>query len=89
MEWINTEKKSGYSIWQNSDNEQYIVIDGLDPNQIHSPGAIESFLIQHYDALAVAYWLLIIATFAYVIIRHIIVPLYRRKAQGHSIFSNE
>ncbi|GEM_PF-7105141 len=89
MDWTNTEKKDGYSIWENSVKEQYIVPDGLDPNQIHELRGIELFMTQHYTFFEIAYWLLIFAVFTYVIMRHILIPLWQRKAHSKALFSDE
>lgn len=89
MEWIKTEHKTGHSIWHNSAGEQYIVVDGLDINQIHTPGVLESFMTTHYEFFAVAYWLILAITFSFLILYFLVLPLWERHQQGLSLFSDE
>ena len=89
MEWVSEITKSGYSIFTNTQGEEYLVIRGLDPNQIHTPGVIETFLVENYALLALGYWILLFATFAYLIIKFIYLPLRARRAAGLPLFAEE
>lgn len=89
MELTLIEDKNGYSLWQSPAGDEYLVIDGLDPTQVHVPGDIELFLLEHFTLFALMYWLLILLTFGYLIGRHLLKPLYERWQQGQPIFSDE
>lgn len=89
MEWISTENKNGYSIMHNSAGEEYIVIDGLDPNQVHTPVGLERFMLENFALFAILYWLLLLGTFTYLIAHYLLGPLYRRWAHGRPLFSDE
>ena len=89
MEITQLEQKIGYSVWQNDANEQYLVVEGLDPTQVHTPGMVESFLIEHYTIFAVLYWLLLVVIFMYLITHYIIKPLLTRHNQGLPLFTDD
>lgn len=89
MELTHIEEKNGYSLWQNNANDTYIVIDGLDPNQVHTTGLIEGFMVEHYAFFAVVYWILLVLVFAYVTVKHLFLPIQKRVAGGGSLFLEE
>ena len=87
MERIEAESKVGYyDTYHNEQGEVYLVLGGLDVQQIHTPGALESFLLAHYDSFALAYWGLALATFTYLIGSYLVIPLYVRLKQGLPFF---
>lgn len=79
MEYLPSESKSGhYKAYQNENGKKYLVLEGLDPNDIHAPGALEQFTHRHYDVIATMYWVLMALTFSYLIVTYIAVPLWMR-----------
>ena len=77
-----------YDVYSSSDGETYIVIDGLDVNQIHKPYGLEAFMLNNYDVAAGFYWILILATFVFLIGKFIVTPLYNRFNQGLPILED-
>jgi len=81
MELVPEASKYGsFYAFDSADGERFILLEGLDVNQWHEPSGIEAFMLAHYDAFALFYSLLIFSVFSYLIIRHIITPLYRERS---------
>lgn len=79
MEFLPEESVAGkYDVYRHESGEKYIVLEGLDPQQIHEPGTLETFMHEHYNTFEVFYWLLLLATLVYVIGKFLITPLYCR-----------
>lgn len=69
-------KYGSYLAFDSESGERFILLEGLDPAQWHEPSGIEAFMLAHYDTFSVLYSSLIFVTFAYLIIRFILRPLY-------------
>lgn len=79
MEYIPQESMPGkYDVYLNSNGKKYIVLEGLDPKDIHTPGALETWAHTHYAQLELAYWIIFFATFAYLIVNYLVLPLYAK-----------
>lgn len=90
MEWIETESKPGYyNAFKHENGDTYLVLDGLSPNMIHTPGTLESFMLEHYGFFALLYWGLALATFVYLIGIYIVIPLYLRVRRGLPFFAEQ
>ena len=77
---IPEESKPGYyDVFTNSgDGKKYIVLNGLNPTDIHEPGVLEQWTHKHYDQMELAYWILFLTTFSYLLATYIIVPVYAK-----------
>jgi len=90
MELIETESKAGYYYtFVGEDGQTYLVLEGLDPSMVHTPQAVESFMLAHYDFFALAYSGLLLATFVYLAGTYLIIPLYLRWKQGLPFFGEQ
>lgn len=90
MEPVIVDAKPGYYYKFIHDNgDLYVVLDGLDPALIHTPGTLETFLRTHYDLFALAYAGLAVATFLYLIGTYMAIPLYLRWKQGLPLLATE
>ncbi len=79
MEYIKEESKKGhYDVYQHENGKKYFVLKDLSPNDIHTPGVLEQFMHQHYARLEIGYWLLFLATFVYLFVVYILLPLKAR-----------
>lgn len=86
---VEESKPGDYVVLEAPNGDRYIVPEGLDPEQIHQPYGMEAFMLEHYDAFAFAYWVLLFCIFSYLIISFILVPLYRRAQQGLPLLADE
>lgn len=76
MKLIPEESKPGqYEIYHHSNGKKYVVIEGLNPTDIHEPGLLEQWTQKHYQQLEAFYWVLFFATFTYLILTYTIFPL--------------
>ena len=89
MDLIKIEDKHIYEVWQAKNGDEYLVLDGLDPTQVHSPGTLETFMVNHYGFFAVMYWLLLFFIFSFLILHFLVLPLIARAQQGLPLFSEE
>ena len=79
MEYQPQESKPGkYDVYLNADGKKYIVLEGLDPTDIHTPGALEQWTHKHYTEIAFAYWVIFFLTFAYLVVTYLAIPLYAK-----------
>lgn len=79
MELVPEASKYGsFYAFDSESGERFLLLEGLDPEQWHEPSGIEAFMLAHYDAFATLYSLLIFGVFSYLIIHHIITPLYKQ-----------
>lgn len=70
-------KYGSYYAFDSETGERFIMLEGLDPDAWHTPSGLEAFMLTHYEAFALGYSLLIFAVFTYLIVRFLVVPLYR------------
>ncbi len=77
MDYVPEESKPGYfDVFNNTvDGKKYIVLDGLNPTDIHTPGVLETWTHSHYDQLATMYWIVFFVTLIYLIGTYIVIPL--------------
>jgi hypothetical protein len=90
MRLLQDESQSGYfEVYLSDSGERYIVLEGLDVNQIHTPGIIETYLLKNYDSFEMMYWGMFTVTFVYLLGTYIILPLYWRLKNGPPLFSEQ
>lgn len=86
MEYVIEDSKEGYfDVYQHQNGKKYIVLEGLDPRQVHEQGKIEQFTRAHYNEFASAYWLLLFMTMMYLLCTYIISPLWYRVQSPHHV----
>lgn len=76
MEHIPSESQPGYyDAYTHPNGKKYIVLEGLHPEDIHTPGALEQFMHQHHNTFATGYWILFTVTMVYLVAMYILIPL--------------
>jgi hypothetical protein len=81
MEHSVAESKSGlYDVYYTGEGKKLVVLEGLDPNDQFEPPYLQQKISEHYEVIAVLYWVLFVATIGYVTYMYIIKPLLRRRS---------
>ncbi len=79
MQLVPEDSKYGsFYAFDSETGERFILLEGLDTAQWHEPSGLEAFMLTHYDAFATLYSLLIFSIFSYLIIHHVLTPLYKQ-----------
>lgn len=80
MDYLQDESKPGYyDMFQNNqDGKKYIVLDGLNPADIHTPGVLEQWTHQRYSQLELVYWIIFFVTLIYLILTYLAIPLMEK-----------
>ncbi len=77
MERIEVQSKPGYyTVYSDSREQTYLVLEGLDPSKIHTPLAVEKFLLEQISIITIVYWCAFILTLGYLIVTYILVPIF-------------
>jgi hypothetical protein len=79
MEKNEQESKEGlYEVYYTEEGKKLIVLEGLDPNDQFEPPLLQQKIHEHYDAIAVFYWILFGTVFMYLTGAYIVMPLFKR-----------
>jgi antibiotic biosynthesis monooxygenase (ABM) superfamily enzyme len=79
MEYLPNESKPGYfDAYRHENGKKYLVLEGLYPEDVHTPGTLELFMHQHYDRIVVAYWILFVVTLLYLVAVYLVLPLVEK-----------
>jgi predicted permease len=69
-----------YNVFYTPEGKKYIVLEGLNPTDIHVPSKVEMFIHERYDTIAGLYWILFAVLMFYLVTTYIFSPLFSPSA---------
>ena len=73
---------SRYTVYVNEDGKEFLVLNGLSIEDQFEPPPLQQFIHGHIDTFIAGYWALLIITASYLILFHLLWPLYERFVQS-------
>lgn len=78
-----TSVEGKYDIFTTDIGETLIVLDGLDAEQTVELHAMQNMLQPHVTYIELFYWGLFMATIAYLVMTHVVMPLWFQCKKSH------